>query len=321
MAAPFIYVPEASTADATSYNPQYYAAQTTPQKGQTPFLPPSPLLYPSSPYLGPVDGGAAASDANNKFDPNSVLWPDSASQYESARTRWLSIHPAQGPCVLTRPVICRAGGHKRAKSWGNADAPALPPWAMNANKPAPMQVHPWLNGDAPSPIFFFDIAPKAFAPQRAVSTNPPQGMALGAAEVREPAFHPPLTSLRILHPRLPFWPIDLALPKDMPPAQAPPITLGDVLAAIHNALHVRIAPADWATLSSEDQQRVTVAFTQRCRAEAVRSKASPAQLRDREVEERNQGVKRVDFLLGKTVFKGLVRSPGDPEGCVRMVTA
>jgi hypothetical protein len=39
------------------------------------------------------------------------------------------------------------------------------------------------------------------------------------------------------------------------------------------------------------------------------------------VEERKQGVKRVDFLLGQTVLKGLVRVPGDPEGCVRMVTA
>ncbi|KAJ6562182.1 hypothetical protein B0H19DRAFT_879260, partial [Mycena capillaripes] len=196
-------------------------------------------------------------------------------------------------------------GHRKTKSWGNADAPPPPSWINNPQ--APMQVHPWLNGAAPSPVFFFDLAPYGFAPQRAVSMNPPQGQVLGAAEVREPAFHPPLTALRIVHPKLPFWPIDLALPKGVPAAQAPSVSLGDVLAAIHHALHVRIAQVDWATLSAEDQQRVTFAFTQRCRAEAVRSKVPQAKLRDREVEERNQGVKRVDFLLGKTVFKGLVR--------------
>ncbi|KAJ7893355.1 hypothetical protein B0H14DRAFT_2684712 [Mycena olivaceomarginata] len=343
MAAPFIYVPEdaadTAAADTTAYQNPYFRV-ATPQKRQSPFLPPSPFLYPSSPYLGPSDG-AGPSDAAKAFDPNSVLWPEDA-QYESAHTpswapltrqRTTSWHasaagspfiPPKSPAFLHAQSYSNPPGHKKSKSWGNANA--TPPWAGNAfpNTPSPkppIQVHPWLNGDTPSPIFFFDLAPKSFAPQRAVSTTPPQGTLLGEVEMREPAFHPPLTALRILHPRLPFWPIDLALPPGVPAAQAPPISLGDVLAAIHHALHVKIAPADWATLSSEDQQHVSGTFTQRCRREAVRSKVPQAQLRDRELEERNQGVKRVDFLLGQTVFKGLVRVPGDPEGCVRMVTA
>jgi hypothetical protein len=96
-----------------------------------------------------------------------------------------------------------------------------------------------------------------------------------------------------------------------------PISLGDVLVSLHRAMHERISHADWETLTEEDAQIVT---RERCRAEAIRSRVPPPQLRDREVAERNQGVKRVDFLLGKTVFKGLVRAPGDPEGCVRMIT-
>jgi hypothetical protein len=113
--------------------------------------------------------------------------------------------------------------------------------------------------------------------------------------------------------------VDLALPSELAPVPLP-ISLGDVLVSLHRAMHERISHADWETLTEEDAQVVTRAFTQRCRAEAIRSRVPPPQLRDREVAERNQGVKRVDFLLGKTVFKGLVRAPGDPEGCVRMIT-
>ncbi|KAJ7093506.1 hypothetical protein C8R44DRAFT_645969, partial [Mycena epipterygia] len=94
----------------------------------------------------------------------------------------------------------------------------------------------------------------------------------------------------------------------------------DVLVALYRVMHKRIARGEWAPLSAGDERTVTKAFTDRCRAEAVRSRVQPAQLRDQEVKERNQGVKRVDFLLGKTVFEGLVRTLGDLAGCMRMVT-
>ncbi|KAJ7672930.1 hypothetical protein B0H17DRAFT_1208506 [Mycena rosella] len=105
------------------------------------------------------------------------------------------------------------------------------------------------------------------------------------AEISEPAVHPPLTSLRILHPRIPFWPVDLALPADVAAAGPPFISLGDMLEALSG--------------------------------EAGRSGVPPAHLRDQKVVERNQGVKRVDFLRRKIVFKGLVQEPDDPEGCVQ----
>ncbi|KAJ7667284.1 hypothetical protein B0H17DRAFT_871225, partial [Mycena rosella] len=112
--------------------------------------------------------------------------------------------------------------------------------------------------------------------------------------ISEPAFHPPLTSLRILHPRIPFWPIDLTLPAELAATAPVPISFGDVLVALHRTLHERIAHADWDGLSKENAEAVTKAFAHRCRAEAVRSGVPP-----------EPGVKRVDFLLGKTVFKGL----------------
>ncbi|KAJ6609055.1 hypothetical protein B0H10DRAFT_1884511 [Mycena sp. CBHHK59/15] len=325
MAAPFVYVPEVSPStphyQPYPYHNPYYSS---PQGAPSPFLPPG-ILYPSSPYLGPSN--APGSTPNTpEFNANSrtTSWHGPAPALDSP-----FLQPTVPPFLHAQTQSYFVPGHKRAHSWGNSGAPPPPSWLNSANPhlnnsallspQEPMQIHPWLNGDCPSPVFHFNLAPAKFMPLRLVSSNPPQSAVLGQAEFREPAFHPPLTSLRILHPKLPFWPVDLALPADAQAAS--PISFGDVLVAMHRTLHQRISHTDWATLSTEDEEAVRRAFTRRCRAEAVASGVPRARLRDREVAERNQGVKRIDFLLGHTVFKGLIRAPGDPEGCVCMVTA
>jgi hypothetical protein len=124
--------------------------------------------------------------------------------------------------------------------------------------------------------------------------------------------------LRIIHPSLPAWPIDLAPGEHF--AHAAPITLGHVLSGLHRALHTRISQRDYEVLSAAEQNAVNHAFRRRCRAEAVRSGVPADQLTERAATQRSDGVKRVDFLLGKTVFRGLVKVAGDPDGCVRVVT-
>ncbi|KAF8144202.1 hypothetical protein K438DRAFT_1486876, partial [Mycena galopus ATCC 62051] len=158
-------------------------------------------------------------------------------------------------------------------------------------------IHPFLNGDTPSPIFHFNLAPSGFKPLHLIPGDPPKATFLETAELQEEAFHPPRTTLRILHPRLPLLPIDFVLPHDIPDAQAAPITVADVLIAIHKILHKHITHKEWATVSAEDQRKVTRAFIQRCRAEAFNA---------RERAEIGEGVKRVDFLLGETIFQGLL---------------
>lgn len=184
-----------------------------------------------------------------------------------------------------------------------------------------LQIHPWLDGAAPSSIFHFDLGPMSFTPLRLAATGPPQGVLLGAVEIRQPAFHPPRTALRILTPGLAYWPIDLALPAGLAAADVPPIALGDVLVAVHRAMHLRVTQAELSALAGECTRGVRKAFKERCRAEALVSGVPQAELREKEGALRDLGVRRVDFLLGKTVFKGLVCVPGDPEGCVRMVMA
>ncbi|KAJ7907317.1 hypothetical protein B0H13DRAFT_1554692, partial [Mycena leptocephala] len=175
-------------------------------------------------------------------------------------------------------------------------------------------IHPWINGEAPSPIFHFDLARAECAP------SVPIGMErmLDATELREPAFHPPINVLRIYHSRMPFWPIDLARtapvradsllihPKVarrielMDDGSATAISLSDILIGLHSAMHTQITQAEWASLDAKDMRAISRAFSKRCRAEAKATGKPPDRTR-------SEGVKRVDFLLGKTVFKGLVR--------------
>ncbi|KAJ7493808.1 hypothetical protein FB451DRAFT_449185 [Mycena latifolia] len=275
--------------------------------------------------------------APHNFNPSSVLWPEDAPQYRDSQpysSSWASVSSPRlqrtnswhgsisAPLDPTDPDLSNPKSfgarqsmprHQRPHSWSAIDAPK---WWLNDANPyltntptTPIQIHPWLNGDAPSSGFYFDLAPGQFCPIRIVSTT--LSTALGP-ELSEPAFYPPLTKLRILHPCIPYWPVDL---------NPSPIRLGDVLVALHRALQLRITHTDWETLSEEDKHAVARAWKQRYHAEAGRSGVPPAHLRDREEAEKNQGVKRVDFLQGKTVFRGLVRAPGDPDGCVRLLTA
>jgi len=129
--------------------------------------------------------------------------------------------------------------------------------------------------------------------------------------MQEPATHPPLTRLRIICDAIPNWPIDLefrqanatpyspyspnqfAFQQQAPPA---PISLADVLIAVHQAMHRRITHEDWAKLNRHDSRAITKAYIKRCGMSEY---------------EKSQGVKRVDFLLGRTRMVGLIRDVTD----------
>ncbi|KAJ7142966.1 hypothetical protein C8R44DRAFT_537095, partial [Mycena epipterygia] len=163
-------------------------------------------------------------------------------------------------------------------------------------------INPWLNGHVPSPTFHFDLARGQFTPLRVIS-NPRQIMkfvAVNIAELYQSAFDPPLTALRIFHPGIPLWPVDVEPSKELRLAHPRPISVGDVLVALHQAMHQPIMPSDFTTLTRNNQEAVRKAFMHRCCAVAA---GTPLRLKQ---VERNQGVKRVDFLLGETLFKGLV---------------
>ncbi|KAJ6587863.1 kinase-like domain-containing protein [Mycena capillaripes] len=195
----------------------------------------------------------------------------------------------------------------------------VPPQAPSVNNATLPAIHPWLDGDIPAPVFNFDFAPIAFVPWHRIASNPPQSTSVDQAEFHRPAFHPPLHALRIVHPGIPFWAVHLTVPPE-----ATSISFGDVLVGLHRAMHKLITKSDWELLDEEVARAVTSAFTARCSAEATRQShngGSLKQLRDREIAIRNEGVKCVDFLQGKTLFKGLVWACTDLPACMSLVTA
>ncbi|KAI6007006.1 hypothetical protein EDD15DRAFT_2208306 [Pisolithus albus] len=144
---------------------------------------------------------------------------------------------------------------------------------------------------------------------RALSTG--QFVLISSGELIQAATTPAVTRMRVIHPSIPQWPIDVELRyNEYPPGTTPPITVGDVLYMIHRSLRRQISHADWALLGSWKQAEVARAYTRRY--------SSVPQMYQLEA---SKGVRRVDYLGDRHIFRGLVRSY-DVDGlhCWRMIS-
>ncbi|EGO04137.1 hypothetical protein SERLA73DRAFT_175920 [Serpula lacrymans var. lacrymans S7.3] len=296
MSSPYVYSPPA-------YEPTPYLYSYHNQPQRSPFIPPATLFpssphTPSSPYIGLPN------------TPQGVHFDDGYWQ-PPPRVRRPSWHAGteQAPPSPSFLSIPQQPNHNRRHSFGHhytpwTGAPPGSPWSHRPSSPH-FQIHPLLNGEAPRSDFYFDLASPSFTPMRWIS--PGQSVVVSWEELRQPATYPSITSMRITHPAIPKWPIDLEYHYDNSgssyTATAPlPITLADVLQAIHYALHKQISHRDWAELTLSEETAIARAYTRRCR-----SVPSSAQV------EASQGVKRVDYLKDKFMFRGLVRAQ-DEDG-------
>ncbi|KAK2462595.1 hypothetical protein APHAL10511_005328 [Amanita phalloides] len=319
MPGPHVYT--ASSAYPYPYQQAPYAAyHTTPQ--HSPFIPPVDLAhYPPSPYR------SNSPLPNADLAPNTVQFPGSydpagyPAQYPT-RPRAPSYHgPTVSPFVPPVATLpSQASPWTRPLRLSNPMYPGVVPGVtlpvspfsrgsplpgMYPDLPGSFAIHPFLNGEVPRPDFAFNLIPQQFAPMQIMQGQP---MPLGLEILQQPATHPPIYRLRIVSDDLPEWPISLEYDPESYREQTgamlvypPPISLGDVLAQIHRALHDRISHIDWARLDTKKKGKVTQAFTVRCAN-------SPTM----EQLVRNDGVKKVDYLLDKTWFRGLIRTE-NPE--------
>lgn len=180
--------------------------------------------------------------------------------------------------------------------------PAIPsgsPYTYGTNYApfVPTELHPLLREG--SRAIQFNLSEFEFKPLDA------KGKPIAFNTLTEPATYPPTTKLTIKAEQMPQWPMLLdyyaaTLGTPHSAAGLPPITLGDVLYAIHETMQTQITHREWADLDEREGTAVGKAYVKRY-------KLAPGH----ETRIAAQGVKRVDYLLKKVWFAGLTRKSGD----------
>jgi len=313
MTSSFVYTPQVNYRNSPYLAPFYHQAYS-------PFIP--ELSLSNSPYSRnaslPPSPHQGYIPLATPYSPNQVPFPGSPDAYSPdpwARARRPSWH-GEGPATNATTAWLNAPPQdyhrQHARSFGNSPFhqpvgldgywPPASPYSPYTAPPIMPQItiHPWLNAEIPRSDIFFNLSLPQFAPMRYIGNN--QTVLLTNEELAQPATHPPIYQLNMQCDLIPNWPISLqynANPyrsTNIYSTVAPPITLGDVLSGIHNSLHLGITQYDWASLSPEQQRAISRAYTKRCSA---MGSATLIQ---------NEGVKRVDYLLDKVWFRGLVRT-------------
>ncbi|TEB30886.1 hypothetical protein FA13DRAFT_1754965 [Coprinellus micaceus] len=331
MSNPFVYVPEANF-HQTAYQNQAYSPYGSPfvpelsLQGASPWS--NPASLPPSPHIG---GGALP----NVAFPGMAGGADPVWDPAYRRPRQNSWHGPNpyNPQGLLAPI---GPSHHRSNSFGQANPPFIPGayqppapatapaynpfWNWNPNSHSPWfnrfvnlpthhpepkaYIHPWLNGESFRSDFSFNLSIPTFAPLRVVGAGG-QTMFMGQDE---------LGQLTIKHDKIPQWPIELvfnpANPNtQVPVASLPPISVGDILLAIHRELQKHITQYDFGGLNSAEEKEVTRAYQKRCKSMGPQV----------EMQLLSGGVRRCDFLKKNVMFKGLVRT-GDNLENLRLIT-
>ncbi|KAG6332794.1 hypothetical protein ID866_6296 [Astraeus odoratus] len=283
MASEYVYTPPAAVFQPAPY------LNYSPYLPHSPFFPPASAvpaspLPPASPYLGSFTPPLSPDDHIDWFSPHRIRRPS----WHAGIPPSPFLQPPGTPFRQRRRSFCTS-----YDPWDDRDHHL--PWETTH-----VQLHPFLNGEALYPGFYFDLASAIFSPLLVI--GPGQFVPVSQEELLQPATYPPIPRMLITHDDIPQWPIAVELHHQgygVPPA---PISVGDVLFIVHATLRRQISPYDWARLSLSEQTAVARAYTRR-----YTSAPSTAEV------EADQGVRRVDFLGNRHVFRGLIRAYGGDE--------
>jgi len=315
MSGPYVYTPPGVQYASTPYVQSHHSPVVN-----SPYIPPQTFKY--SPYAQP---GSLPHTPPTPYAhlPHHVLFPSTgdpniggAWDYPQ-RQRRLSGYGGTDNAHYYTPYIAPPTGHVRRHSFNGQFQPPpfqttpaafqtpLPPSTLwhPPGAVSTLQMHPGLDGLNWRGQTFINLSMKVFNPSKSLGNG--QYVLLSPEDLSHTATWPPITQLRIICDMIPQWPIDLILDEYgvLPGTLPPPITIYDVLYRIHTRLHEQITHDDWRMLPAEKESAVSRAFTKRCKL-----------LPQEEDSEIKRGVKRVDFLLNKVWFKGLVPVPGHGMG-------
>ncbi|KAF5367086.1 hypothetical protein D9758_003973 [Tetrapyrgos nigripes] len=356
MSQPYVYSPPPAYLASGYVNPHVSPQASpfipsaslygSPYSGNSPLPPPSPQLGPAIPFPAVPFPGTPNFDYQPVYTDGDVFRPRLPSWHGPPPSS--PFFPPPSSALLTPDPNPYFPHHSRRRSFGGTTptspylglgVPEDDPWGPQIYgsplTPSQFELHPWLNAQTFSGQLLLDLSAHDFNPLQVVSPPPmTQTVPVPYEYILMPATRPPINRLRIVCDLIPQWPMDVVYnPQNVNPASPgvipigsgglgspygspsvlghqphPPITVADILYTIHKSLHTRISQLDWAKLTLAEETAVAKVFTKRCKAvgslEAVE-------------RERAEGVKRIDFLLGKVWFKGLVMDWND--GVMKLV--
>ncbi|KXN84614.1 hypothetical protein AN958_12295 [Leucoagaricus sp. SymC.cos] len=183
------------------------------------------------------------------------------------------------PQQLTQPLV-----HVYQPSLTSTSSPFISSISPNQSALAiPCDIHDVL-GNA---TFDFDVSLDP-------ASNPALRDNLFLQRVRnEPATVPPVPSLTLVSRDLP-WEVIITS------SSVPFVTISDVLGGLYRALRIPVREEEFSRESAEKQNAISTAYYQR-----FERHVSDRQLRE---QEKQKGVKRIDFLAGSHRFKGLSKT-------------
>lgn len=173
------------------------------------------------------------------------------------------------------------------------------------------QLHNLINGDIIAPHLYINFVDADLVFRKRTGSGMYHHSSLSSYDLEQPAMHPQMTRVRIVCDMIPQWPVDLQVlgtslsPHRRRRAALPYLTLEDIMHAVHASLHRKISHQEWGRLSTSQETDVARAYTRRY-------KSAGSEWTER--QQQAEGVKRIDFLLKTTWFKGFIWL--DPENGV-----
>ncbi|KAF9050867.1 hypothetical protein BDZ89DRAFT_594305 [Hymenopellis radicata] len=258
-------------------NPFIFVPDASPHN--SPFIPGSPFLPNAtpSPFGNVIPLPAVHAGGQIPYDPVNG-WQ------RAGHRRTPSWNPPLSAGAEAANFLHPMGHRPRTQSFGGIGGQGLETPIVR-NIPPAMQLNPWLTPSGTG--LWFDLTMSQFSPRYIVDAQGSQ-MPLPDHELALPATHPAVAGLHLVFDVLPQYPLDVS-------AGGAPLTLRHVFEAVYGFMQRQIAQDDYDMLGFEQKKVVAKAYTRRCNA------LGPAAAKEKE-----RGIKRVDFLVGKVLFRGLV---------------
>ena len=208
---------------------------------------------------------------------------------------------------LPSPPSPRTPSPTISESTASSLSPPPTPQSLFKTIPLPAlipYIHPAITYTGTPPCLGFDLAfppshlltpdsPSIGSDRSPVSPHSIQSVDL--ALLCEPAIYPPTPSIILQTEALP-WSITVT-------AGSTFVTLYDILQALHSSLRLQVTKTEWASFSRGSQDAIFTSFLERVDRISGRIK------REKQL---GKGVRRLDFLVGRTKFFGISPYGGKP---------